>query len=114
MNRLLRIAFWVAALFAFVMATLPHPPDLEVSDKWQHMAAFFVITTLGCAAYPRLPRLKLMLVMAAFGALIEIVQLIPMLHRDSDWHDWVADVIAVVIALGCFALYQRVAAPQQD
>jgi hypothetical protein len=55
-----------------------------------------------------------MLVMAAFGALIEIVQLIPMLHRDSDWHDWVADVFAVVIALGCFALYQRVAAPQQD
>ena len=66
MSRLLRIAFWAAALFAFVMATLPAPPNLPVSDKLQHMTAFFVIALLGCAAFPRLSRFKLLLALIAF------------------------------------------------
>jgi VanZ family protein len=96
----IRIAFWAAALFAFVMAVLPHPVELlEASDKVQHMVAFFTITALGCAAYRGLPRVKLMLAMVAFGGLIELVQMIPQLHRDSQWSDWLADILAVLLAL---------------
>ena len=104
MLRLLRIAFWSAAAFAFVMAVLPHPPAIPVWDKLQHMVAFFVITVLGCAAYPRFPRLKLAAGLVAFGGFIEIVQMIPFIHRDSDVRDWIADIFAVLIALGCFSL----------
>ena len=100
MTPVLRIAFWAAALFAFVMAVLPHPAQLlETSDKVQHMAAFFTITALGCAAYRGFSRIKLMLAMIAFGAAIEVVQMVPGLHRDAEWSDWLADVLAVLLAL---------------
>lgn len=100
MTSMLRIAFWAAAVFAFVMAVLPHPPDLlETSDKVQHMAAFFTITALGCAAYRGFPRLKLTLALIAFGGAIELAQMIPELHRDAEWSDWLADILAVLLAL---------------
>ena len=110
MPRLLKIAFWMAALFAFVLAVLPQPPSFDVSDKLEHMAAFMVITVLGCVAYPRFPRLKLALALIAFGGLIELVQEIPMLHRDSELGDWIADIVAVVVGLGGFALVRRLSA----
>ena len=100
MTSMLRMAFWAASLFAFVMAVLPHPIELlATSDKVQHMTAFFVITTLGCAAFRGLSRIKLMVAMVAFGGLIELVQLIPELHRDAQWSDWLADILAVILAL---------------
>lgn len=114
MLRLIRFAFWAAALFAFVMAVLPHPPALPVWDKLQHMVAFAVITLLGCIAYPRLSRLKLALALVAFGGLIELVQEIPMLHRDSDVRDWVADILAVGVALACVFLAKRLGAAGSD
>jgi hypothetical protein len=114
MIRLYRIAFWIALVAAFTMAALPHPPVVNVWDKLQHMAAFVVLTVLGCLAYPRASRVKLMLWLIAYGGLIELVQMIPMLQRDSDWHDWLADAVAVVAALGCVALARRAFAPLPD
>jgi VanZ family protein len=100
MTSLLRLAFWAAVLFAFTMAELPQPMiELSSSDKVQHMAAFFVITALGCTAYRGLSRIKLMLAMIAFGALIELVQMVPELHRDAEWSDWAADILSVLAAL---------------
>jgi hypothetical protein len=108
MNPILRFAFWAAAAFAFVMATLPRPPvELFSSDKAQHMAAFFVITLLGCVAYRRLSRIWLMLGMLAFGAAIELAQLLPQLHRDAEWSDWLADGLAILVALTVARLFDR-------
>lgn len=114
MSRLFRIAFWAAALFAFVMAAVPTPPDLHVSDKLQHMTAFFVIAMLGCAAFPRLSRIKLLLALIAFGGMIELVQLIPELHRDSEWNDWFADIAAASAALIVAAVAGRLRPAQTD
>ena len=101
MNRYLAIAFWCAAAFAFVMAVLPHPPavPLNPSDKIQHMVAFATLAALGTLAYPRLRTLRLAIGLCAFGAFIEIVQLIPALHRDADVKDWIADTLAVALTL---------------
>jgi hypothetical protein len=107
MNRLIRITFWGAALFAFVMATLPQPVELPTSDKVQHMAAFFTITVLGRWAFPRAAWWKLALALVAFGGLIELVQLIPELHRDSEWSDWFADIVAIGAGLIVAELVQR-------
>ena len=115
MTSVLRLAFWAAAVFAFVMAVLPHPPELlETSDKVQHMAAFFTITALGCAAYRGFSRLKLMLAMIAFGAMIEVVQMVPQLHRDAEWSDWLADILAVLLALAIAHLLERRAMRRAD
>jgi hypothetical protein len=100
-SRASRAAFWAAACFAFVMAVLPHPPQIpgEPNDKVQHIAAFATLALLGSFAYPRAALLKLLAGLSLFGAFIEVVQAIPELHRDSDVLDWLADTAAVAVVL---------------
>lgn len=109
---LIKALFWAAALFALVMALLPHPPRLpgNPSDKIQHVAAFATLGLLGFYAYPRLLALRLVAALSLFGALIEIAQAIPVLHRDSDPLDWLADTIAclvVILSLRWFEAHKR-------
>jgi VanZ family protein len=100
-SRAARGLFWAAALFAFVMAILPHPPNIPLhpSDKIQHVTAFAVLAALGAWAYPSARLRALALRLSLFGALIEIVQAIPVLHRDSDVVDWIADTLACSLVL---------------
>jgi VanZ family protein len=101
-SRSARAIFWVAAIFAFVMAVLPHPPDLpgHPNDKVQHVTGFATLALLASFAYPRAILWKLLASLSLFGAFIEVVQAIPALHRDSDVWDWVADTVAVALVLG--------------
>ncbi|HLL58943.1 MAG TPA: hypothetical protein VK391_03525 [Allosphingosinicella sp.] len=112
LRRLLPYVFWAAALFALVMATLPKPPQLpgEPSDKIQHILAFTVLAALAAAAYPRTSLLKIGLGLSAFGALIEIVQMIPILHRDAELVDWLADTVAAAVVLLLAGILRRRAA----
>ena len=100
-GRAARSLFWLATCFAFVMAVVPHPPELpgEPNDKVQHIIAFATLALLGSFAYPRTALIRLLAGLSLFGALIEVVQAIPMLHRDSDLLDWLADTIAVLVVL---------------
>jgi VanZ family protein len=43
--------------------------------------------------------LRLLAALSLFGALIEVVQAIPALQRDSDIKDWIADTVAVAVVL---------------
>ena len=101
--------FWAAAAFALVMAVLPHPPDIpgEPSDKVQHIVAFATLALIGSAAYSVTAPLKLLVRLSLFGAAIEIVQMIPALHRDSDVLDWLADTAAVLTVLLLVTLWRR-------
>jgi low temperature requirement protein LtrA len=100
-SRTARAVFWTAACFAFVMAVLPHPPQLpgEPNDKVQHIAAFATLALIGSFAYPATALLPLFVRLSLFGAAIEVVQAIPALHRDSDVLDWLADTVAVSVVL---------------
>jgi len=93
-----RTGFWLAAISAFVMAILPHPPEVPggPSDKVQHVIAFASLAALGNFAYPRAGFLRLLAGLSLFGALIEFAQAVPMFHRDSDILDWIADTGAVL------------------
>jgi VanZ family protein len=108
-GRILRLAFWAAAIFAFVMAVLPHPPKIpgEPSDKVQHVAAFATLGLLSKLAYPASTPFQLVLRLSLFGALIEVVQAIPGLHRDSSVWDWVADTIACAVVLSGIVWWKR-------
>jgi len=81
------------------MAILPRPPAIpgQPSDKVQHVIAFSVLTILAFTAWPRRGWLLIVAGLSAFGALIEIVQLIPAMHRDGNWNDWMADTAAVMV-----------------
>jgi hypothetical protein len=109
MLRLPRLLFWSGATFAFVMAVLPHPPQLPGApqDKVQHILAFTFLGLLGSVAYPRFPAPKLIFGLSAFGALIELVQLIPSLHRDTEALDWIADTTAVVAVVLVISVWRR-------
>lgn len=100
-RRLFLVAFWMALVFAFVMAVLPQPPALPgaPTDKTQHVLAFVTLTALARFAYPQARVVTLILAFALFGALIELVQLIPALHRTADVADWAADVAATLATL---------------
>lgn len=83
------------------MAVLPHPPQIpgNPNDKLQHITAFATLALLGSFAYPGTALLQLLLRLSLFGAMIEVVQAIPSLHRDSDVWDWVADTVAACAVL---------------
>ena len=101
LRRLFLIAFWGALLFAYVDAIIPGKDAISLSawDKLNHMIAFFSITFLARAAYPAIPVFRLFVMMAGFGAFIELSQAIPFIHRDAEWEDWFADMLATVLAL---------------
>ncbi len=97
-----RAAFWAALIFTVVMALLPYPPLVPAaSDKLQHAAAFATLAALGAMAYRSVGPLLLFAALSVFGALIEIPQAIPALHRDSDPVDWLTDTVAagVIVAV---------------
>ncbi len=83
------------------MAVLPHPPEVpgHPSDAVQHVLAFATLALIAPFAYPSTGLLKLLVRLSLFGAFIEIVQLIPALHRDSDILDWLTDTIAAALVL---------------
>ena len=101
LRRMFVFAFWGAALFAYVDAIIPGVDAISLStwDKLNHMIAFFTITFLGRAAYPRIPVFRIFVAMAAFGAFIELSQAVPFIHRDAEWDDWFADIFAIVVGL---------------
>jgi VanZ family protein len=88
------------------MAVLPHPPRLPgaPSDKVQHIIAFLTLGVFAVAAYPRAPLVRAVTWLSAFGAMIEVVQAIPDLHRDSDPLDWLVDTIAALAAVAAARL----------
>jgi VanZ family protein len=110
--RLFQLLFWSALIFAFVMASLPHPPALpgDPSDKVQHILAFLVLSGLAAFAYPRLKLIVIFIGLAVFGGTFEIVQSIPQLGREPSWMDWLADVTAIAVVLlvaAPFRFWQR-------
>lgn len=105
----LRLLFWAALAAAFVLACLPHPPQLpvETSDKVQHFAAFAGLAMLGRLAYPTVALFRVALGLAFFGALIEAAQAIPQLHRSSELADWMADAGGIAVGLLAIRLALR-------
>jgi VanZ family protein len=99
--RVMRPLFVLLTLFTLTMAFLPKPPATPIDrfgDKFEHMLAFAVLTAVALIGWPQSRRWRIILLLSGLGALIEFVQEIPDLHRDSDWHDWAADTLAIVAA----------------
>jgi len=110
---LAKLVFFSALVFTFYSAVIPpqHAVQLVPWDKAEHFIAFYALTGLAAAAFPRRNIVIVAALLSAFGALIEYVQGLPMVHRDRDFWDWVADTIAIIAALSPMILvYWRRAA----
>ncbi|WP_232834039.1 MULTISPECIES: hypothetical protein [unclassified Sphingomonas] len=91
------------------MAFTPHPPHMPLpdNDKVQHMLAFGTLTILAVAGWPRAELLRIGERLSFVGALVEVVQSIPALHRDCDIHDWLADTTVIVGVLLVVVAWRR-------
>jgi VanZ family protein len=104
---LFRLALFAALVFAVTMALLPKPPHMPIDrfgDKFEHMIAFATLAGLAAIAYPRMRLFRIGERLSFLGALVEVLQSIPSLHRDCDIRDWVADTIAVTAVLAVVAV----------
>jgi len=99
--RLAQCAFFAALLFTFYSAVIPPQRAVQLVpwDKAEHFIAFYALTGLAAAAFPRRPLLLIAGSLSGFGALIEFVQGLSIVHRDRDFWDWVADTLAILAAL---------------
>jgi hypothetical protein len=99
--RLAQIAFFAALIFTFYSAVIPPAQAVQLApwDKAEHFMAFYALAGLGAAAFPKRPLWVIALLLSAFGALIEFVQGLDIVHRDRDFWDWVADTLAIGAAL---------------
>jgi len=98
---LLRPLFKGLAGFVLLMALLSHPPRMPLDrfgDKFEHMLAFALLTVVGLLGWPATAAWRIALRLSVFGAMIEVLQAIPFLHRDSDVRDWLADSLAIGLA----------------
>ena len=110
----IRTLFWCALAGATVLAIVPHPPELPTDafgDKFNHILAFTVMAALAALGWPGAPRLRVIERLSFLGALIEVVQSIPALHRDCDIRDWIADTLAVIVVTALAAVLARRNAP---
>jgi VanZ family protein len=110
-------AFYAA--FHFVMTHLPPAgvPHFHASDKTLHFLSYGFLSgcfylTLWIGQMPvRRAGLLVLFCTAAFAVLDEILQ--APVGRDPELMDWVVDVAAATIAVGCFTLL-RVALRKTD
>ena len=108
--RLAQFLFWAAALGATTLALLPKPPHLVIDqfgDKFEHMLAFATMAVFAAFGFPRTPLPRIAERLSFLGALIEVCQSIPALHRDCDIRDWIADTAAIIVVLLIVALIRR-------
>lgn len=99
--RLAQIAFFAALIFTLYSAVVPPAQAVQIApwDKAEHFIAFYALTGLAAAAFPKRNLLFIVVFLSGFGALIEFVQGLSMVHRDRDFWDWVADTLAIFAAL---------------
>lgn len=105
--KIARLVFFAALIFTIYSAVMPpsHVLQLTPWDKATHFIAFYVLTGLAVAAFPKQNLVVVAALLSAFGALIELVQGLPVVHRDRDFWDWVADTLAISSALAPMLLY---------
>ena len=102
LSNLSRLLFFGAFAFTWVMALLPKPPALPIDsygDKFEHMLAFGTLTLLARMAFRRASDWLILERLSFVGALIEVFQAWPALHRDCDPRDWLADTLAIAAML---------------
>jgi VanZ family protein len=101
--------FWLTLFAVYGLAIMPPAAAPAIgNDKVQHMAAFLTLAVLASLALPKLSVWMVGLVLALFGGLIELTQMIPALHRDASVYDWLADCAAIVAGLAIATRIRRV------
>lgn len=95
----------LAAVILLVLCVLPSEelPDPGTGDRFEHTAAWFVLTATGYVLAPRRPW-AIAAFALAYGAAVEVLQGAAPTGRHSDPLDFAADALGVAIALALYGL----------
>ena len=95
--RLALYALAVAILLILCLTPTEDLPDPGTGDRFEHMAAWFVLTLTGLVLSPRrilaIPAFAL-----AFGVIVEVLQALTPFGRHGDPLDLAADAVGVTLA----------------
>jgi hypothetical protein len=102
-----RFVFGATAVVTFALAVMPPSmaPHVFDWDKADHVLAFYTLTVLACASFPRTRLVILAVALSGFGGAIELIQGLPFVHRDCDVWDWVADGVAIAAVMAPITLF---------
>jgi VanZ family protein len=122
----LRWVFWFCtAAYWGAIFTLTHLPPAQVNqlphfwDKAEHGLAYFMLSLLLggslMMAFPHHRRIPVwvLLIGWTYGLVDELLQMLPMVHRDAELLDWVADACGVWAGVTILWLIRRSFFPPQ-
>ncbi len=100
----------LAVAILLVLCVLPNKdlPDPGTGDRFEHTAAWFVLTATGYLLAPK-RTLAIPAFALAYGVFIEILQGLTPTGRHSDPMDFVADRLGVALAVAGFLLVRLAA-----
>ena len=106
MRKYLDIPLTLAVTLTLTVAMLwpLQAPAPEGSDKLVHLLAFAALA-FPLARTGRFGLLPVFIGASTFGGAIELIQ--PSFNRSADVNDWVADIVGVILGIGCGLLYRR-------
>jgi VanZ family protein len=98
-RKIAKAGFWAGIVLLLALALLPPgtAPSLP-GDKIQHFSGFLALGILGLGWVTK-RRLTMVVFLAILGGAIELLQATPVIRRDSEFLDWVADVAGIFLAL---------------
>jgi VanZ family protein len=88
----------VAILLYMCLAPSRYLPRVNIWDKAEHATAWLVLAALGLVLFPR-QAVTIALFSLGFGVLVELLQAMPVIGRDADVRDVLADSVGIAAAL---------------
>ena len=101
---LLTIAVMLTLTITMLWPLEAAPPAPEGSDKLVHFIAFAVLA-FPLARTGRIGLLPVFVGASVYGGAIELIQ--PSFNRSAEIHDWISDIVGVVLGIGFGLLYRR-------
>jgi VanZ family protein len=110
--RLALYALATAILLYICLAPSRDLPKVNLWDKEEHAAAWFVLAATGLLLAPRRPR-AIALYAFGVGVFVELAQGLMSFGRDADWHDLAADSVGIVAAFIGYGALRLAARPRR-
>jgi hypothetical protein len=111
-GRIARWAFWPSLLTILALTLAPlakevEPPSLLSYDKFQHFTAFAGLASLAGLGWGLRNAFRVGLGISAVAASIEILQALPIVHRDPSFWDWTADIVGIACGFSLLVYLPR-------
>ena len=75
-------------------------------DKVDHIIAFGTLSVLAVLALPKTSSLWIGAALVMLGGAIELIQGLPIVHRDCSVWDWLADTVAIALGLALVKIHR--------